>query len=227
MNDIKAFFHLQQPFWGEDYRVYGSARWYNEYGRAEWSDDVTSESIRCPVYPGHQRAGERIGNLVVVLPSRKTGDFVWTWYSDCLIADRVLYLFQEAGFTGFDVKPVTVKWDARQRGLHREQPVLWELVVTGKGGDADPRSGIRLIYSCPHCNLTRYSSFGNGIIVDEQAWDGSDFFTVTGYPRYILISERVKELVIRNALTNCALVPAQDLRWKSLTRPEDHYGQKE
>jgi hypothetical protein len=181
------------------------------------------ETIRCPVHPEHQRAGKRIGNLVVVLPSEKVGDFVWTWYSDCLITEKVLNLFREAGITGFTVKPVEIKPKTEKGHLLTKSRVLWELVVTGKGGDADPRSGIRLVYTCPHCGMIRYSSFQDGIIVDEQTWDGSDFFTVTGYPKFILVTERAKDLIVEHGLTNCALIRSQDLAWGSDPRPEDMY----
>ncbi len=220
MNHTDTFYKLQQPFFDEEYLVYGDPSWDDKYRRAEWSDDVISETIKCPVHPGHQRAGERIGNLKVILPSEKIGDFVWTWYSDCLITDKVLHLFQEANLTGFTVNPVEVRLKKGKRKELSKDLMLWELVITGRGGDADPYSGIRLIYTCPHCSLKVYSSFQNGIVVNKKTWDGSDFFTVTGY-QFIIVTERVKDLIIEYALTNCALIPSQDLVWKSLTRPED------
>jgi len=61
-------------------------------------------------------------------------------------------------------------------------PKVWELEVQGRGGNAHPDSGIRLLYVCPECGYNVYSSFQNGIIVDESQWDGSDFFTINGYP---------------------------------------------
>lgn len=222
MSHTRTFYKLQQPYSDEEYSVYGDPSWDEEYGSAEWADEVAVETIRCPVYPDHQRGGERIGNLVIVLPSERTADFVWTWFSDCLVTDRVLHLFEEAKFTGFTVNPAEIKLKNKKAKKLATSPVLWELVVTGKGGDADPRSGVRPIYTCPYCSLKEYSSFRNGIIVDEQAWDGSDFFTVTGY-RFIMVTERVKDFIIEHALINCALIPSQSLVWKVLTRPEDIY----
>jgi len=222
MSHTHTFYKLQQPYSDEEYPIYGRPSWDKEFGTASWADEVDMETIHCPVYPLHQRAGKRIGNLTVVLPSQKIGDFVWTWHSDCLITDRVLNLFREAGFTGFTVNPVTIKPKTERGRKLIKPPVLWELVVTGRGGDAHPDSGIRLIYTCPHCGLIKYSSFRNGIFVDEQAWDGSDFFTITGY-QFILVTERVKDFIIKRGLTNCALIPSQQLVWKSLTRPEDVY----
>jgi hypothetical protein len=208
--------------------VYGQPEWERNYGLAEWADSVKLESIICPVHPGHRRAGRRLTDLTIILPSPRVGDFVWTWYSDCLITDWVLELFQRAGFTGFEVRPVTVERVKRlgKEGLE-DIPRLWELVVTGRGGDARPESGIRVIYRCEACGLVEYSSYRNGILVDEDQWDGSDFFTVNGYPKHILVTERVKDLVIAHRLTNCALIPAEKLRWpETVPRTEDYYREK-
>src|SRR3990172_8594057 len=220
MIDRHAFYKLQQPHSDEEYLVYGVPSWDEEFGRASWSEGVNTETISCPVYPGHQRAGRRVGILSVVLPSERVGDFVWTWYSDCLITDKTLRLFRDAGLTGFTVNPVEIGPTTEGGKRLATLPTLWELVIVGRGGDADPKSGIHLIYMCPHCGLTRFSSFRNGIVVDQQAWDGSDLFTITGYP-FILVTERVKELAIKHGLTNCALIPSQDLVWGSIAKPED------
>jgi hypothetical protein len=70
--------------------------------------------------------------------------------------------------------------------------------------------------------MTRYSSYTNGIIVDEEEWDGSDFFTVDGYPMRIIVTERVKDLVVSAGLTNVLLIPSGNLRWpEGSVRPED------
>ncbi len=101
-------------------------------------------------------------------------------------------------------------------------PPLWELLIRGKGGDAAPECGIHL-YEYEEAGEIRkaYSSFRNGIIVDEGNWDGSDFFTVNGYPKFILITERVKEFIIDRQLTNCAIIPSDKLEWESGIRGED------
>ncbi|MBI4671690.1 MAG: hypothetical protein HY741_08500 [Chloroflexi bacterium] len=222
MNGTNIFYILEPPYSDEPHTIYGRSDWEQEFGRASWvHGQVKMETLRCPVYPGHQRAGRRIGNLSIALPSEKISDFVWTWYSDCLITDKVLRVFHDAGLSGFTVSPVEVKPETEDGMNIHNLPVLWELVVTGQGGNAHPQSGIHLICECPHCKMKVYSSFKNGIIVDEHSWDGSDFFTVTGYPNFRLVTERVKDLIVEHGLTNCALVPSQNLVWKVLTRPED------
>jgi hypothetical protein len=218
------FYALLSPFWGERCAIYGRPEWDRQYGRAEWADEVHLERITCPVNPGHRRGGARIGDLVVILPSPRIGDFTWTWYSECLVTERVLHLFRESGCTGFDARPVLIKKVKRVRkGTDISMPTLWELVVTGRGGDAHPRSGIRLFYTCEACGLKKYSSFRNGIIVDEEQWDGSDFFTVNGYPGFTLITERVRRLIQDHQLINCVLILSQELSWGETVRPEEVY----
>ncbi len=227
---MSSFYKLGAPYADEKYDLYGRPKWANQFGLAEWTDAVHDSvpSIVCPVTTDHQRAGNRTIDLHIVLPSPRIGNFVWTWMSECLITDRVLQLFRQAGLTGFEVKPVVVAGVKRlDKRRFEEIPTLWELVVTGRGGDARPKSGIRVIYRCEACGLVEYSSYQNGILVDEEQWNGSDFFTVNGYPRYILVTERVKVLIMTHRLTNCVLIPAEALRWlEGMPRPEDVYLKK-
>ena len=204
--------------------VYGRSEWAEQFGLAEWTDEMEypAEPTRCPNNPNHRHLVERSMDLHIVLPSPRVGDFVWTWYHDCLITDRVLALFRRESITGFRTRPVVVEKVKGRRGKAQEEvPRLWELVVIGRGGDARPESGIRIIYQCPVCGFTRYSSYRHGILVDEIQWDGSDIFTVNGYPKHILVTERVKNLIVREQLTNCALILARALRWPNIPRPED------
>lgn len=205
--------------------LYGRPEWDDRYGRAEWSDVVKTNRIICPVNPGHQRSAGRVGDLVIHLPSTRVGDFMWTWQSECLVTDRVLTLFREAKLTGFEPRPVIVEKVKRVRkGSEVSIPILWEFAVVGKGGDAHPESGITIIETCEACNLKQYSSYRNGILVNTEQWDGSDFFTVNGYQMLYLVTERVKNLIIANQLTNCALIPAHKMRWPEIVvRPEEVY----
>jgi hypothetical protein len=216
----KVFYHLQHPRSDKPHQVYGKPDWERRFGNAEWSLKVGGFSygrIRMPI-------GEPRADLTIILPSPKIGDFVWTWYSDCIVTDSTLSLFTHAGFTGFQARPVTVERIKRVSRKRREEliiPPLWELVIKGKGGDAAPESGIHVIDEDEGTGILEYSSFRNGIIVDEANWDGCDFFTITAYPKYILVTERVKEVIIDQQLTNCALIPSHKLEWGSDSRPEE------
>ncbi len=197
---------------------------------AEWDDSVRLESVRYPVDPGHARVGKRLTDLSVLLTSRRIPDFVWTWYSDCLIQDHVLRFFRGQGFTGFDVKPCSGSHEDRARrpdlcddnpGLRAgeaaqlEIPTLWELVVTGWAGVAPPESGVRLAKFCPACSHRVYSRFTSPTkLIDESQWDGSDFFMVWPLPRYTFITDRVAKAIRGNKLRGALLKPLSKLECK-------------
>jgi len=141
-----------------------------------------------------------------------------------MITDRVLSLFRGAGITGFTTRPVNIRLVGRSRRERApaEVPRLWEFVVTGSAGSVHPDSGIRLLVDCPDCGLVAYSSYTNGIIVDEQQWDGSDISSVKEWPNICLVTEKVKKLIVAQGLTNVILIPAEALRWPDdIPRPEE------
>jgi len=197
-------------------------------GLAEWADDMDVEQILCSLDPDHMRGGKRTTDLRVLLTCKSITDFVWDWLSECLIQDGVLRLFQEAGFTGFEVKPVEARIKVRAKrpdpcddnaGLKAEDaaavgiPTLWELVVTGWGGIAPPESGIRLDESCPACGLLHYTSFDNpALLIDEKQWDGSDFFIVWPLPGFIFVTDRVARFIRKHKLTGARLQASETLR---------------
>ncbi len=225
----KSFYSLGSPYCDEQYPLYGRPEWARRFGSAEWSDKVIHMEIgriSGPWPPGHPKAGLKQVDLTIILPSPRVGDFVWTWLSDFIVTDSTLSLFEEAGFTGFEVRPVTVE---KVKGLSLKRraevviPTLWELEIVGEGGDAAPESGIHLIPGVGKPGAKIYSSFRNGLVVDEANWDGSDFCTVNGYSKHILVTERVRELIMAHGLTNCTLVPSHELEWQGGTRPEDFW----
>jgi PBS lyase HEAT-like repeat len=216
----RAFYRLLGPSKGKPYLIHGRLEWESRFGRAEWSNNVggLSTGRLLPPY------GEPRVDLTIILPSLKLGDFVWTWYSDCIVTEGPLSLFKQAGLTGFEARPVTVEKIKRFSRKHNEEvaiPPLWELLIQGRGGDAAPESGIYPLYEIEDSGRFSYSSFRNGIVVDEANWDASDFFTVNGYPKFILVTERVKDLIIDRKLINCALIPSHKLEWGSDIRPEE------
>jgi hypothetical protein len=101
-----------------------------------------------------------------------------------------------------------------------KMPKLWEFVVTGKGGLAHRASGIVELQRCEVCGLVRYSAFERGILVDESTYDGSDFFTVSEYPKYVLVSGRAKAIVEEARLTNVKFIESSNLEWpKGISKP--------
>jgi len=169
------------------------------------------EIIRCTIDSGHQLSGRRLRNLNVVLQDDEVEDFVWTWHSECLLQERTLALLLSNKFTGFEVKPVA----ARFLKSARKPPRLWELVVTGWDGIAKPESGIRLdqTKSCAACGHLRYSGLRKTQqLIDLTAWDGSDFFMVWPMPRYVFITERVRNVIRENHLSGVHIIETSELK---------------
>jgi len=178
---------------------------------ADWEEGGGElEQVVCPVNPKHRRGGKRTTNLSVVFHSSELFDVMWTWGDECLIQQHVLDAFEQQAFSGFQVKPVEARF---KHPVPSEPPRLWELVVTGWAGPASPESGIRLDEerSCLHCgslHYTRPTDYSR--LIDETKWDGSDFFMVWPFPKYIFVTDRVREFIQKN-----------DLRLTQFTRPGD------
>lgn len=195
-------------------------------GLADWDDDMDLEQITCPLDEHHMRGGKRTTDLSILLTSKRITDFVWAW--ECIIQDRVLRMFREEGFTGFEVKPVKARMKIREKhpdpcddnpGLKVEDaaqieiPTLWELVVTGWAGVAPEESGIRLEKSCPGCGHLHYSGYDDAsLLIDEKQWDGSDFFIVWPLPLFIFVTDRVARFIRKHKLTGARLQASETLQ---------------
>jgi len=147
------------------------------------------------------------------LPNRPVDDVIWTWESTCLITERVVKIFREAGLTGYELKPATVRF---KKQPDKKAPKVWELVVTGWGGMAPPESGIRLVESrhCEGCGRLKLRYKGPcdpTLLIDESQWDGSDFFFVWPFPKFRFVNERVAALVRSEKITGVVLKPPEDL----------------
>jgi hypothetical protein len=111
-------------------------------------------------------------------------------------------LFRQEGFTGFEVKPVKARF---KRGSG-SPPQLWELVVTGWAGLANPESGIRRTRICEACKSVKYSGLEHPeLLIDEAQRDGSDFFMVWPLPLFVFITQRVADCIRDHRLTGIVL----------------------
>ena len=223
---LMKFYALEPPEQRySSYAVYGSTDGEDSYPRALLTPGkhIGRGFIKCPVNPGHNRGIPYDGELFVDLAGPLVGDFHWRSAGDCLVTEKTRIVLEEEGLTGFEVRRVHVR---DFQGIQRDNtPLLWQLGTTGNAGRADSQSGIDVVIWCPVCELLAYSSYRNGIWVNEQAWNGSDFTKVTEYPGIILVTERVRNVIERHRFTNCLLIESTDLRWpEGLRRPEDVYG---
>ena len=178
----------------------------------ELSEGNDWEGIVCPKDEGHQRAGRRITELNIDLVSKRIVDFSSTILSDIVITTGALRVLSAAKLTGFRVEPAVVH--AFPKSMAPEAvPKLWEFLVTGDGGLSHPASGIKLKRKCDACGSVRYSAYEHGIIVDEDAYDGADFFTVKEYPRHVLVNEKAKAAIESSGLSGVKFIESSKLEW--------------
>jgi hypothetical protein len=164
----------------------------------------------CPVNPDHNRSGKRVGELHLLLSSNSRQDFLWTSHSDCLITDNVLRQFRSESFSGFQPRPVHVRWE---RPSAETLPKLWEIQVTGWGGLAPADSGVVRTERCAVCGWQTYTAFTNTEqLITKEQWDGSDFFIVWPMPRYIFITQRVASFIQAQGLIGAEIIELHQMR---------------
>ncbi len=184
---------------------------------SKWrSGDVHLESIPCKEFPGHQRSGRRIDSLSVDLPALNMPDFVWTWYSECLIKDSVRDILLKEEVTGYELKRASTFVNNESV----TNPRFWELTVKGWGGVAGAKSGIKLISECLYCGHRVYSCFSNARkLIDYSQWDKSDFFIIWPMPRYIFVTERLRSILQQHRLSGFSLSPSSKLECSGTLTP--------
>ena len=175
------------------------------FKRLEYTQDTEWETILCPKFKDHQRNGNRIGELKISTVAYNSNDFLWT-FLDWMLNEKVVDIFLKYKITGYNLEPVRILESGSSSNIY-------ELVVNGQGGKADSRSGIIVKESCEYCGMKIYSAFENGIWINETNWDGSEIFTIEGYPSYYMVNERLKEIILKHKLTGVNLICTQDLKW--------------
>ncbi len=179
---------------------------------SEKEGDNPFESVYCPKYKGHQRAKRPPSVPLRLIIPNNNYDLITTWYSDWLINVRVANLLKEHNITGYKLADIVIRDDKRRGDNFNKN--LFELVVTGSGGNIHPSSGHQVISVCEYCGHVKFKAFDHGIIVNEKDWDGLDIFTVKEYPKFILVTPKVKKLFEDNHVTGCQFVLANDLKSK-------------
>lgn len=125
--------------------------------------------------------------LKCLVRKKSFGDMIWTYPTHCFISERLLGLFKDEGLTGFETKSANMKLVFEHDPADR---IFHQLIVTGWGGVADPRSGIVQVPSdrSKHAYSTPTDS---SFIFDESQWDGSDFFLIFPLTGSRFVSARV------------------------------------
>ncbi len=126
----------------------------------------------------------------------KAGDLIWGGASILLASSRVMDLLSANGMTGFST------YQARIVRGNTVVEGYSGLAVSGRGGPNDPKA-----YAggfIPGTTIRRIDG------LHPTQWDGSDFFTLDDIPGAVLVTERVKKLLVKEKVTNCNFRPSHD-----------------
>jgi hypothetical protein len=79
------------------------------------------------------------------------------------------------------------------------------------GADLDDRrSGVRRMrVECKTCRSPGWEALRR-VQLRDGSWTGEDVFSALGLPGLTLVSERFASMVLKHALTNAELIPAED-----------------
>jgi hypothetical protein len=144
------------------------------------------ETFSCPISPTHNDGDRRISPLYLEVKHNRRDEQI-IWGGGCAIHESILAEFEKESFTGYRVKPATVRF---QDGTVSEE--YHEFIVTGWAGVMSPESGVHVVKSCPGCHWKVYSPITNyEKIIDWSQWTGEDFFIVAPLSSYRLCTERV------------------------------------
>ncbi|HET9408154.1 MAG TPA: hypothetical protein VFO39_13020 [Candidatus Sulfotelmatobacter sp.] len=166
------------------------------------------EILRCPITDEHLDGSRRVSELALQVKHNHTDEsIIWAWVDGCVIHQRLLEEFAKREFSGYRLRPATVRF--RDGAISKDYR---ELVVTGWAGVARPESGIRIVKSCRVCHWKNYSDLRDAEqLIDWSQWTGEDFFIVWPLPKFTLITEQVAHLLLELGVRSFALRGLQDL----------------
>ena len=125
-------------------------------------------------------------------------DFVHLFPGQIWITERVYCALSSAKFGGARYIPAEVSTK-----LCVEPPRLWEIYVEAnawrKGSSLD---------ALTDCEICGHYDYGDAFpqVVDFSTWDGSDFFNLDCNPNYVIVTQRVADLLGAGGFNNYRLV---------------------
>jgi hypothetical protein len=169
---------------------------------------------------GQHRVLRRRDELTLeVKHNRHEESMIGTLTSEIVIHSRLAAELERQGFTGYRLKPATVRF--RDGSISTEYSQLFEV---GWAGIARPESGIRLLRKCPHCPCKEYSPLRDADqLVDWSQWSGDDFVVLWPIGR-CLITQRVAEMLTALKASSHLIMDLKNLEGKEYGAPPNACG---
>jgi rubredoxin len=178
------FYVIESQSLASNIRTYAGGQWVNSPG------------IRCPACKvlKEDMGPEEIQIELNYLGRKGFVEVLWNSHLLPIFRQDVIEMWQLAGFTGFEIKPVRiVGWRGKKGPLPDAIPQYYRLVVTSRAALLSPPT----LYVCPVCGFRKYDFEQRiGIQVDTSLWDGSDFLELRYY-RIVLCTRRVVEATLQ------------------------------
>jgi hypothetical protein len=199
-------------------KVYKLGNPYSSRYAEPWTDSKYWEWSECPVCKRQIMGKKKTEGFVIEWHrSSRIGDFSWVPGGEIIVSQRVKAIFEEHNVTGCKYGPVEMidpedPEDPIVVKLPYEGPPLYELIITGSGGNAAEESGIKIEEKCDHCGSASYLPFDRRIdvlIIDPANWDGSDVFKIIEMGNCTFITEKVKSLIEAHKFTNVECIPVK------------------
>ena len=135
--------------------------------------------------------------------------------SSFVISERFLNVLRENDFTGFEVSETSPRYGnvTMEGDLIKEKYYL--LKVTGRCGPVCDMSGEPLPY-CRKCNrmIGCTGLITTGFTFNTNKYDGSDIFAFDNLSHIPIVSERIKDVLIKSKLKNLRFVPLTDYSYR-------------
>ena len=139
-------------------------------------------------------------------------------FTSFIVSKKFVRACQSAKLSGIEFyRPLRYLVDTNRSGadelvLRCQNEMKYRAIdITGRGGSIAQTSNLKLLKACTACGWEEWSSPQNGIFIDEQQWDGSDFFFVNEIDMILMTDQAVR--ILNNAkLSNFGTQPAEDYR---------------
>ena len=135
--------------------------------------------------------------------------------SSFVISEKFLNVLKENGFTGYEVSETAPRCGTVTTVGDPIKEKYYLLKVTGRCGMIRQLNGEHFPY-CRKCHR-KIASTGlvtTGVTFDKDEYDGSDIFAFDNLSNIPIVSEKIKDVLIENDLTNLKFVPINEWVWE-------------
>ena len=146
-----------------------------------------------------------LDNIRVSFRGTKKGNY-YSIPAHFLIDPKIKALFEENHITGYELRDITLVGSANFR-----EDGIQEMVITGRAGHLQKLSGEKF-EACSTCgNIIEDFDGIVGAGFDIDTWDGSDVFFVDNFMGIPIITQKVKDLLVKNKIKNVSFINIKEI----------------